>query len=53
MRNADGDLVVLLWESWAAMEIVSSISALKVSQKVVGIAVLSAAWMLVTAPVWR
>ena len=44
---------VLLWESWATMEIVSSMTALKGSQKVVGIAVLSAAWMLVTAPVWR
>ncbi len=45
--------VVLVWESWATMEIVSSLKALKVSQKVVGTAVLSAAWMLVTAPVWR
>jgi hypothetical protein len=44
---------VLVWESWATMEIISSMTALRGSQKVAGIAVLSAAWMLVTAPVWR
>ena len=45
--------VVLLWESWATMEIISSRKPLQASQKVVGIVVLSAAWMLVTGLVWR
>jgi hypothetical protein len=44
---------VLLWESWATLEIISSLKALQASQKVVGIVVLAAVWMLVTGPVWR
>ena len=45
--------IALVWESWATMEIVSSMKGLKISQKTVGIAVLSAIWMLVTGPLWR
>jgi hypothetical protein len=45
--------VVLVWESWATMEIISSMNPLQASQKVVGSVVLSAVWMLVTVPVWQ
>ena len=45
--------LVLLWDNWATLQIHSSLKTLRVSQTVVGIVVLSTAWMLVTGPVWR
>jgi len=45
--------VVLLWESWATMEIISSMKPLQASQKIVGMVVLSAARLLGTGRVWR
>jgi hypothetical protein len=44
---------VLLWESWASVEIISSIIELKVSEKLISITVLTIAWILITGVLWR
>jgi hypothetical protein len=44
---------ILLWESWAAVEIIATIMELKVFEKLVGIFVLSATWIVITGILWR
>lgn len=44
---------VLVWESWAATEIVSAVCGLSRVQRLGGIAILCASWIAVAASVWR
>ena len=44
---------ILLWESWATVEIITNILELKASEKLVGILVLSATWIVITGIMWR
>lgn len=44
---------VLLWESWASVEILSIIVELKYSEKLISIIILSGVWMLITGMLWR
>jgi len=44
---------ILLWESFAATSIISSICQLKWSEKVVSIVVLMAVWILISGALWR
>ena len=45
--------IILFWESWAAAEVIAGKIHLKVSEKCVGISVLTVVWMLITGMVWR
>jgi hypothetical protein len=44
---------ILLWESWATMEIISGEYAFRQSERLVGIVVLCGTWIAVAGPVWR
>ena len=44
---------ILLWECWAAAEIITNIIDLRVSEKLVSILVLSATWVVITGILWR
>jgi hypothetical protein len=45
--------VILLWEVWASVEIISSIMQLKVLEKLLSITILSIVWILITGMLWR
>lgn len=44
---------VLVWESWAALEVISATQQLGRAQRVSGIVVLCAVWILLAGQVWR
>lgn len=45
--------VLVLWESWAAIEVISSVNELKVPERVVGTVILSVVWILIAGSLWR
>lgn len=45
--------LILVWESFAATSIISSICGLKWWEKVVSIVVLMAVWILISGALWR
>ena len=45
--------LVLMWESLAAITAISAINRLKMVEKLTGVLIIMATWMLVTGPVWR
>jgi hypothetical protein len=45
--------LVLVWEGWAATEIISGMCNLKSSEKVLSIAVIMVVWILICAVLWR
>lgn len=44
---------VLIWESWASLEVISIDMELKNHEKLIGITILSVIWILVNGPFWR
>ncbi len=44
---------VLVWESWAATEIIAGLCDLKSSEKVLSITVIVAVWILICGVLWR
>jgi hypothetical protein len=45
--------IILIWESWASVEVISQVVDLKKIEKNFGIIVLSILWILITGPLWR
>jgi hypothetical protein len=45
--------IILLWESWATIEVINLISRINYYEKIVGILILTITWIILVGPFWR